>query len=393
MSIAKSIYYNLKGDRTIWVVVALLAVFSMLAVYSSAGSMAYKSSGGSVELLLLKHLLIIGAGLTLTYCAYLLHYMQYSRLAPILMLIAVPLLAYTLFFGVEINNAPRWIQIPGLGLTFQTSDFAKMALIVFVARSISKKQEVIKDFNSAFIPIIVPIVVICGLIAPADLSTAGLLFLTCLMMMFIGRVDMKYIGLLILMGVVVFALLIIMGTFFPEIIRIDTWISRINEFMGNSDGGYQIQQAKIAIADGGWFGVGPGNSVQRNFLPFSYADFIYAIICEEYGLIGGLTIIGLYMALFLRCTGIVTKCPKAFGAMLAIGLCLNLVIQAFANIAVSLDMVPVTGLTLPLVSMGGTSMLFTCLAFGMILSVSRYIEQATQEAGVVEIKTMDEGHH
>lgn len=386
-------YQRLKGDRAIWLIVALLGIFSILAVYSAAGSMAYQSSGRSVEAYLLKHALILGLGLSLTYAAYKVHYMQYSRLAPLMILIAVPLLLYTLFFGMELNDARRWIELPGIGLTFQTSDFAKMALIVFVARSISKKQDFIKDFNSAFLPIIVPIVIVCGLIAPADLSTAGLLFATCLLMMFIGRVDLRYIGLLLLMGLLMFGLLLGIGALFPDLVRVDTWVARINEFFGSAEGGYQIQQAKIAIADGGWLGVGPGNSVQRNFLPLPYADFIYAIICEEYGLAGGLTIIGLYLALFLRCTGIVTKCPKAFGAMLAIGLCLNLVIQAFANIAVSLDMVPVTGLTLPLVSMGGTSILFTCIALGMILSVSRYIEQATQEAGVVKIRTMDEGHH
>jgi cell division protein FtsW len=265
-------------------------------------------------------------------------------------------------------------------------------LIIYVARSISLKQDNIKDLKSAFLPIIAPVVVVCALIAPSDLSTAMLLFVTCLMMMFIGRVDLKYILLLVLVGAVVLALLIGLGTLFPEVFRVETWTSRVNEFFIDADGGYQIQQAKIAIADGGWFGVGPGNSVQRNFLPFAHADFIYAIICEEYGMVGGLIIIGLYLVLFLRCVAMVTRCPKAFGAMLAIGLSLSLIIQAFANIAVSVHLVPVTGLTLPMVSMGGTSMLFTCVALGMILSVSRYIERATREAGVVEIKTVDEGN-
>jgi cell division protein FtsW len=390
---AISIYRNLKGDRSIWIVVALLAVFSVLAVYSSAGTMAFQYRGGHTEVYLIKHGLIVLLGVSLTYICYMLHYMQYSRLAPLLMIGSVVLLIYTLFFGSELNEARRWISIPGLQLSFQTSDFAKMALIIFVARSISTKQEVIKDLNSAFLPIIVPIVVTCVLIAPADLSTAALLFLTCVVMMFIGRVALKYIALLGLLGIVGIAFLIIVGTFFPELVRLDTWISRLNEFFVNSDGGYQIQQAKIAIADGGWFGVGPGNSVQRNYLPYPYADFIYAIICEEYGLVGGFTIIFLYLLLFLRCISIVTKSPKTFGAILAMGLCLNLVIQAFANIAVSLHLVPVTGLTLPLVSKGGTSMLFTCISLGIILSVSRYIEQASEEVGKVEIKNLNENHH
>ena len=393
MNAVVSTYQNLKGDKAIWMIVAILALFSMLAVYSVAGSVAYTGATGGMQLQIVKHAVLIIGGIGLTYAAYRLPYTHYSRLAPFMLLIAVPLLMYTLLFGSEINDARRWISVPGIGLTFQTSDFAKLALIVYVARSISMKQDYIKDFQSAFVPIIVPIVIVCGLIAPADLSSAALLFVTCLLMMFIGRVSLKYIFLLILTGAVVFGLLLAIGSLFPEFVRVDTWISRVDEFLGNSDGGYQIQQAKIAIADGGWIGVGPGNSVQRNFLPFSHADFIYAIICEEYGLLGGITIIGLYLMLFLRCTGIVTRCPRAFGAMLAIGLSLSLVVQAFANIAVSLHMVPVTGLTLPIVSMGGTSMLFTCLAFGMILSVSRYIESANREAGMVKIKSMDEGHH
>jgi cell division protein FtsW len=369
-------------------IVLLLAMCSLLAVYSASGLLAYQNSG-SAELYLGKHFMFLMLGLAVMYVTSRMHYTQFSRLAPMLILIAVPLLIYTLFLGVEVNEAKRWITVPVLGLTGQTSDFARIALIVFVARSISKKQEIIKNFRSAFVPIILPVILICALIAPANLSTAVLLFVTCLTMMFVGRVDMRYIGLMILMGLIVLGLLVMIGSFFPEFARVETWISRINEFVNNSDGGYQIQQAKIAIADGGWLGVGPGNSVQRNCLPYPYADFIYAIICEEYGLFGGLAIIGLYFGLFIRCTALVTKCPKAFGAMLAMGFCLNLVIQAFANIAVSLHLVPVTGLTLPLVSMGGSSLLFTCIALGMILSVSRYIEQATREAGTVEIKTME----
>lgn len=392
MSVARDIYYNLRGDRSIWMVVSILALISMLAVYSIAGSSAYTALGGNLKVQMVKHGFIMIIGFGVMYTAAKIPYIQYSRLAPFMMMAAIPLLVYTLFFGMEVNDARRWISLPGVGLTFQTSDFAKLALIVYVARSISRKQDFIKDFRSAFVPIIVPVVVVCGLIAPADLSTAALLFVTCVMMMFIGRVHLRYIFLLVFTGLAVLALLIGLGTLFPELIRVDTWISRVNEFLGNSAGGYQIQQAKIAIADGGWIGVGPGNSIQRNFLPFSYADFIYAIICEEYGFFGGILIIGLYLTLFLRCTAMVTKCPKAFGAMLAIGLCLSLVVQAFSNIAVSLHIVPVTGLTLPMVSMGGTSMLFTCVAFGMILSVSRYIESATREAGVVKIKSMDEGH-
>ena len=381
---------NLKGDRGIWVIVALLCLASVLAVYSSTGTIAFKYNGGHAEIYMVKHVVIAMVGLFLCYLCYNTHYTVYSKLAPILFIISIPLLLYTMFFGPEINDARRWINIPGIGLSFQTSDIATMGLIMYVARSISMKQEVIKDFKSAFLPLMMPVIIICGLIAPNNLSTAMLLFLTCMTLMFIGRVHLKYIGLLIVLGAGFLGALILVGMVFPDAVRVETWVSRFGEFFNNADGGYQIQQAKIAIADGGWFGVGPGLSTQRNYLPYSYADFIYAIICEEYGLFGGLVIIFLFLLLFLKCTSIVTRSPKTFGALLAMGLCLNIVIQAFANIAVSVNLVPVTGLTLPLVSKGGTSMLLTCIAFGMILSVSRFIEQSAEDVGKVEIKPLPE---
>jgi cell division protein FtsW len=207
-----------------------------------------------------------------------------------------------------------------------------------------------------------------------------ILFVTCLTMMFIGRVDMKYISILIVLGIILLAGLIGLGYMFPEFIRVETWTNRINEFVNDPVGGYQIEQAKIAIAEGGWFGVGPGQSTQDNFLPSPYADFIYAIICEEYGLLGGATIIMLYLFLVFRCMRLVTRSPKTFGAMLSIGLCLSLVLQAFMHIAISVHLVPVTGLTLPMVSMGGTSIIFTCISFGIILSVSKYIEKVKEKS-------------
>jgi len=218
------------------------------------------------------------------------------------------------------------------------------------------------------------VLIVCGLIAPANLSTALVLFVTCVALMFVGRVSMKYIFLLGLLGVVVFAGLIVIGRFAPDMVRVDTWVSRVQDYLHNPDGGYQVQQAKIAIARGGIFGSGPGNSIARNFLPYSHADFIYAIICEEYGLIGGVLVLGLYVMLFFRTVKMVTKSPKAFGAFLAIGLSLMLTIQALANIAVSVHLVPSTGLTLPMISMGGTSLVFTSISLGMILSVSKFIE-------------------
>lgn len=293
-----------------------------------------------------------------------------------LLIFAIGLLIYTQLFGMEINQAKRWIAIPFTSITFQTSDFAKLALIIFVARSIAKKQDHIKDFNSAFVPIILPIILVCGLIAPSDLSTAILLFVTSFMMMFIGRIDVKYLIFTVMMGMVAFGLLFLVGKMFlPDAIRVDTWEVRVRDFIENQEGSHQIQQAKIAIANGKWFGLGLGKSIQRNFLPAAFSDCIYAVICEEYGLIGGFAVMILYLWLLFRTIAIVTKSPKTFGAMLAVGLGMNIVIQALANLAVSVHLVPVTGLTLPLVSWGGTSILFTSITIGIILSVSKYIEQ------------------
>jgi len=364
---------ELKGDKAIWGIIVLLSVFSLLAVYSSTGTLAYKYAGGDTESYLIKHGLILLGGVFLAYICHLFDYMTFAKLAPFLLLGSIPLLVYTLGYGVELNDARRWVSIPVVGLTFQTSDFAKLALILYIARVISSKQDYIKDFNGAFLPIILPTLIICGLIAPADLSGALVLFFTAVLMMFVGRVSIPFILLLLLLGIVGFAILIILGDF-TDVIRTDTWQGRLEEFMNNPEGGYQARQAKIAIANGGWFGEGPGNSIQRNYLPYAHADFIYAIICEEYGLIGGAAVIGLYVLFFFRVARIVTKSPKAFGAIAAIGLGISLLAHAFINIAVSVHLVPVTGLTLPMVSKGGTSILFTCVAFGIILSVSKFVD-------------------
>ncbi|MBT8220368.1 MAG: FtsW/RodA/SpoVE family cell cycle protein [Bacteroidia bacterium] len=369
--------FNVKGDKVIWAIFVILAMFSLLAVYSATGSIAWKERGGDTEYFLIKQALLIGGGFVVAYLFHWMHYLKFSKAAPVLVVLAPLLLLFTLAYGVNINDARRWLEIPFTGMTFQTSDFAKIALVVYIARVISSKQDIIKDFNQAFLPIIVPIVIVCGCIAPADLSTAILLFTVCFLMMFIGRVDWKFLALLVMCGLVAFAFLIVIDMVFPNsnFVRVDTWTQRIQDFMFNSEGGYQIQQAKIAIADGGLIGQGPGHSIQRNYLPSPYSDFIYAIICEEYGLVGGLAVIGLYVTFFLRVVKMVTRSPKAFGSMLAIGLGMIIVIQAFLNIAVAVHLLPVTGLTLPLVSMGGTSLLFTCMSIGMILSVSRYVDK------------------
>jgi len=372
MSVANKIAAELKGDRVIWMVVLMLSFVSILAVYSATGTLAWKSKNGDTTLYLITHVVRLAFGLGLVYVAHLLHYQRYNRMAPYLLLIVIALLIFTLLFGVRLNEASRWISVGGI--SFQPSELAKIVLLIYVARELTRKQEYISSWSEAFVPIIVPVLAVCGLIAPANLSTALVLFVTCLLLMFIGRVRPRFIFLLALLGVVVFAGLIVIGEFFPTLVRVETWISRVQDYIYNADGGYQVQQAKIAIANGGYLGVGPGNSISRNFLPYVYADFIYPLICEEYGLVGGLAVLALYLTLFFRTVALVTRSPKAFGTFLAMGLSLSLVMQALANMAVSVHLVPATGLTLPMISMGGTSIIFTSIALGIILSVSKYIE-------------------
>jgi cell division protein FtsW len=393
-----------KGDRVIWAIVVILTVASLLLVYSSTGSLAYRMSK-STESYLFKQFAFIMLGMMVIYFAHRINYTLYSRVALILFLISVPLLLYTLLFGVQLNAGSRWIKLPVINMTFQTSDLAKLALFMYLSRQLSRKQAVIKDFKKGFLPIVVPVAVVCMLIAPANLSTAILVAGTSFVLMFIGRVSSKHI--LLTMGVamipVLFLISIAVSTYdtekghskkLPAILsagRIPTWIGRIQTFVyskkeDNSDKLYQINQAKIAIAKGGWLGQGPGNSTQRNFLPHSYSDFIYAIIIEEYGIFGAAVICCIYLLFLYRCIRIYRKCPYAFGAFLALALSFTLVIQAIANMGVNVNLFPNTGVTLPLVSMGGSSFLFTCLSIGIILSVSRNVDQQEGKAALQALK-------
>lgn len=372
---------RLKGDKIIWLIVLCLSVFSILAVYSSTGTLAYRYQAGNTEYYLVKHLALLVLGFLLMYLAHLANYRIYSRLAQVLLVVSVPLLLYTLIFGSDINDARRWLTLPGINLTFQTSDLAKLALIMYTARFLAKKQDAIKDFKTGFLPIILTIGGVCALIAPADLSSAVVLFLTCLLIMFIGRVNMKYIFATVGAGAAALAILVLLAYQFPDVGRLGTWQNRIESFLGGEQEQYQVEQAKIAIAEGGLFGKGPGNSTQRNFLPHPYSDFIFAIIFEEYGLAGAMAMIFLFLAFLYRSVKIVIKSPGTFGALLAVGLALSLVIQAFINMGVAVNLLPVTGLTLPLISMGGTSLWFTSLSIGIILSVSRSNEAKAAEEG------------
>src|SRR5450432_4806075 len=382
-----------RGDKVIWAIVILLTMVSILVVYSSIGSLAYKMNK-STESYLFKQTGFIALGVLIIYFAHRVNYTIYSRVATILFLISIPLLFYTLKFGSSINDANRWIKLPVINMTFQTSDLAKLALFMYMSRQLSKKQKVIKDFKKGFLPIIIPVAIICLLIAPANLSTAMLVAGTSFMLMFIGRVNTKHILLTISIALIPIMILLLVAVKYydkeagkskdlPALFssgRVPTWISRIQTFLYSAKGdgnekSYQINQAKIAIASGGWFGRGPGNSNARNFLPHSYSDFIFAIILEEYGLFGGAFIVFIYLLFLYRCIRLYRKCPFAFGAFLALALSFTLVIQAIANMAVAVNLFPVTGVTLPLISMGGSSFIFTCIAIGIILSVATNVEK------------------
>jgi len=367
----------IKGDKVVWLVVLLLAILSILTVYSSIVTLAYKYKDGDTIYYLMKHLFILVVGFGLMLGAHNLNYKYYSRLSQVAIFISVPLLAITLIFGANINDASRWLVIPVINQTFQTSDLAKLSLIMYLARLLYKKQDNIQDFKSAFLPIMVPVLLVCGLILPANFSTAAMLFTTCLIIMFIGRVNIKYIFALIAIGITSLILLLAIASAKPDLLpRMGTWAKRIESFSaGGSSGNYQADQAKIAIASAYPFGKGPGGSTQRNFLPHPYSDFIYAIVIEEYGLAGGIGVIFLYLTLFYRGIKIAQKAEKSFGTFLAVGLSFSLVFQAMINMAVAVNLFPVTGQPLPLVSMGGTSIWFTCLAIGIILSVSRNTEK------------------
>lgn len=378
---------RIKGDKYIWAIVIMLSLFSLLAVYSSTGTLAYKYRSGNTEYYLIKQIMIIGGGLVLMYLTHLINYKYFSRISQILYYLSIVLLIITLFLGTDINDAKRWITLPGVNLTFQTSDLAKFALIMYLARMLSKKQDMVSSFKEGFWPTILPVFIICGLIFPEDLSSAMVLFSTSVLILFVGRIHIGYILGLIGIFAVSGALFIMLLNTLPDDSmpgRMKTWRNRINSFSetdSNKEEPYQVLQSKIAIAKG-VVPQGPGNSTQRNFLPHPYSDYIYAIIIEEYGLFGGILVILLYLAFLVRSAFIVRRANTSFGAFLAFGLALTLVIQAMINMGVAVDILPSTGLTLPLISMGGSSTIFVSVAFGIILSVSRDSEEITSEAVV-----------
>ncbi|MBX3102691.1 MAG: FtsW/RodA/SpoVE family cell cycle protein [Bacteroidetes bacterium] len=368
----QSVQQYLRGDRGIWLIIALLTLVSVLAVYSTTGALAFRRQDGDTEYYLFRHIIFICLGLLLIYFVHKIDYRLFARFANLLMVISGLLLVYTLLQGAqaEVNEARRWIHI--FGQSFQPSDLAKFSLMVYLAKVLTQKQDYIKDFRTSFVPTILPVFVICGLIAPANLSTAILMFMVSLILMFISGISTRHLMLLVASGAV-FVILLVSTNLFK---RAETWRNRLFDYVtrvASSDyqPSYQVQQSNIAIATGGFLGKGAGKSVQRHYLPHPYSDFVYAIIVEEYGLLGGMIVLALYIMLMIRAVGIVTI-SKTFGALLAAGLSFLIVIQALINMGVTVGILPVTGLVLPWISMGGTSMLFTGLSLGVILSVSRH---------------------
>lgn len=355
---------NLKGDKVIWAVVFALSLIGILVVYSSIGTLAYKRAT-SPERLIITHTFHVFIGFAAMWFAHKVNYRYYARLSQFALWISIPLLIFTFTNGVTLNDAARWIQIPFINTSFQPSDFASLALIVNLASMLARRQQNIDDIKEALLPILIWTGAICCLIALTNLSSAVLLLITCMLIMFIGRVPMKYLALLVFVGVFFGAIGLKFG------VRSETAKHRISSFIDGTELPFQAKHALIAMATGGVTGKGPGNSDQRNILPHPYSDFVFAIVIEEYGMIGGIIIIGLYLLLLHRGMKAAYNSERAFGGLLSAGLSFDLVCQAMVNMGVVVGLGPITGQPLPLISMGGTSMVFTGLSIGIILSVSR----------------------
>jgi cell division protein FtsW len=345
---------NLQGDPVIWIVVAMLSILSVLVVYSAAGSLAYRNTE-VVEVYLVKHVALIVLSLGAMWAAHKIDYRYYSRISKLALWVSLPLLLFAWQSGTTINEASRWITIPVINQAFQPSDLAKLALIAGLASMLARRQQQIKELKDYLLPILIWIGVITGLIAMTE----------CMIVMFIGRVPVKYLAMLVIVGGLVGAAAMSIGQ------RGETARSRITSFIEQTELPFQAQQAHIAIATGGVAGKGPGNSDQKNFLPHPYSDFVYAIIIEEYGMIGGMLVLALYLVLLYRGMRAAAQSERAFGGLLSAGLSFAIVIQAMVNMGVVVGLGPITGLPLPFLSMGGTSLLFTGISLGMIQSVAR----------------------
>lgn len=382
----KEFINNLKGDKVIWAFIALLALISFMPVYSASSNLAYSANGsGNTMSFLIKHFAHVGIGFLIVYMVHKIPYHYFKAISMIALPIVGLLLLYTLLQGKTIGgaNASRWIQIPFVGISFQTSTLASMVLMIYVARYLAKKREVEDTFKKSVIELWLPVFAIIMLILPANFSTAALIFSMVVMLVFVGKYPLKYLGLVIGAGIVGLTFFVLLAKEFPDAFpnRVDTWVSRIENFTSDKpdEDNYQIEKAKIAIATGGIYGVGPGKSIQKNFLPQSSSDFIYAIIVEENGLLGALTVMFLYIMLFIRFLIASHKANTLFGKLLVVGLGFPIVFQALINMAVAVELLPVTGQTLPLISSGGSSIWMTCVSLGIILSVTKKDEEIAQE--------------
>lgn len=392
----KELISKLKGDKVIWSFVALLALFSFMPVFSASSNLAYMNHGtGNTISFLLTHLAHIFMGFIIIYAVHKVPYHYFRGISKLALPIVWALLAFTLIKGTVIAgaNASRWIKVPFIGITFQTSTVAFVVLMVFVARYLSKKNETPITFKSSLWELWAPVFITLMFILPANFSTTALIFSMVVMLAFIGKYPLKYIGIVIGSGVVFLMFFILVAKAFPDsrfFSRVGTWTSRIENFTTDKpdEDDYQIEKAKIAIASGGIYGLGPGKSVQKNFLPQSSSDFIYAIIVEEYGLIGGLGVLLLYLLLFFRFIVAAHKSNSLFGKLLVVGLGFPMIFQALINMAVAVELLPVTGQTLPLISSGGSSIWMTCVSLGIIISVTKKDEEVAQE--LKEKETRDE---
>ncbi len=379
----------LKGDPIIWTVIIFLSIISILSVYSSIGAMAYKKADGSANILIIRHLGFLFFGFVILYIVHRVPYNLFFSLSDVFVAASVILLTITFFVGVSHNDATRWLQLPGVGIEFQTSDIAKFALIIYIAKVLSQSQNEDSNKTLAFYKIMAAVIIICGLILPSNFSTAFLLFATSLIIMFIGRIPMKilfiFIGILVFFVVVIF----LIASFSPDLMgRSGTWMNRVMNIWDN----YQANLAKTAISSSGWYGKGPGNSIVRYILPQASSDFIFAIIIEEWGSLVGILVLASYLVLLYR-TGVIVKASsRTFPAFLAIGLTVNIVFQALANMAVAVNLVPVTGQPLPLVSWGGTSIVLTFGALGVILSISRSLDKQKIEDQKVSVENVNQNN-
>ena len=380
-----AIFKHIKGDKAIWAVVAFLALFSFLPVYSASSNLAYLYGDGSTFKFLIKHFAHLLLGFAIIYGVHKIPYHYFRGLSIIALPVVVILLIITMSQGTTIEgaNASRWIRVPFVGVTFQTSTLASVVLMTYVARYLSKIKDKTVTFKETLLPLWLPVFVVLGLILPANFSTTAIVFVMLTVLVFVGGYPLRYLGIVLGAGLIMLTMFVITAKAFPDVFpnRVDTWISRVDNFLDKEDteADYQIEKAKIAIASGGVTGLGPGKSIQKNFLPQSSSDFIYAIIVEEFGMVGALFLMFLYLLLLFRLVIVAHKSENVFGKLLVIGVGLPIVFQAMINMAVAVELFPVTGQTLPLISSGGTSIWMTCLAIGMVLSVSAKREVIIKE--------------